>query len=427
MTKLSQPTRILLALILGLGLGIASAAAGGAWVANAVAIADPVGGVWLDALRMTIIPLIVSLLITAIAGTAAAARAGRLAGRAVILFLILLWISAGLSAVLTPLLLDLWPLGAESALALRAALAQTPAAGEVAGIGDFLRSFVPTNLIAAAAEDAILPLIFFTVVFAFALTRVPDEPRERLTAFFRAVADVMLVMIGWVLWLAPIGIFALAYVLGARAGTAAFGALVHYVVIVTAIGTVIWLLAYPLAVFGGRLSLTRFAREIAPAQAMAISTQSSLACLPPMLRSAERLGVPVAASGVVLPLAVAVFRATGPAMNLAVVLYVAHWLGIELTPMQLGAAIVMAATTTIASVSLPGQISFVTSIAPIAMAAGVPIEPLLLLIAVENIPDIMRTIGNVTTNVAATATVARLSGYDEEDATTREDRLLEGS
>ena len=424
---MSQATRILLALAAGLLLGIATAAM--PWVERAIAVAEPVGGLWLDALRMTIVPLIVSLLITGIAASAEAARASRLAGRAVILFMAVLWTSALIAALLTPLLLNLWPMPGESAAALRSALSgSAQEVGEIPTIGQFVRSLVPTNPIAAAANDQILPLMFFTIVFAFALTRLPEGPRAQLTGFFRAIADVMLVIINWVLWLAPVGVFALAYVVGARAGAAAFGALIHYVVIVSAVGVVIWFLAWPLAMMGGRLGFLAFTRAVGPSHAVAISTQSSLASLPAMLKGSERLGVPVAASGVVLPLAVAIFRATGPAMNLAVAIYVAHWFGIPLGPMQLAAGVAAAATTTIGSVSLPGSISFITSIAPICLAMGVPIEPLVLLVAVETLPDIVRTTGNVSMDVAATATVARRSGYDETAPQSEQDRLLvEGS
>jgi proton glutamate symport protein len=267
---------------------------------------------WLNALQMTIVPLVVA---------AADHRHRRLgrggAGRpprrpALILFVVLLWTSIA-AALLTPLLLDLFPLPAESAARCAARWpSHRQAVGEVPSFADFLRSIVPTNPIAAAANDAILPLIVFTTVFAFAMTRLPEEPREHLVGFFQAIADTMLVMINWVLWIAPIGVFALAYVVGARAGAPAFGALLHYVLIVSAVGIVIWLAAWPLAMSApGSLGRCRFTRAIAPSQALAISTQSSLACLPAMLRAAEKLGVPVAASGVVLPMAVAVFRATG--------------------------------------------------------------------------------------------------------------------
>jgi Na+/H+-dicarboxylate symporter len=137
-----------------------------------------------------------------------------------------------------------------------------------------------------------------------------------------------------------------------------------------------------------------------------------------MLRGAEMLQIPVAASGVVLPLAVAVFRITGPAMNLAVALYIAHWFGIELGPMQIAAGVAAAAITTIGAVGLPGQITFITSIAPICFALGVPIAPLALLIAVETIPDIVRTLGNVTMDLAATATLTRGRASDSDAAAT---------
>lgn len=392
---------------------------------GAASVAEPIGALWLNALQMTIVPLVVSLLITGIAASAEAARASRLAGRAILLFIVLLWTSSALAMLLTPLLLDLWPLAPDAAAALRAALTTTDTSAQAPGLADFLRSILPSNPVAAAAEDAILPLILFTLIFAFALTRLPAEPRETLTAFFRAVADVMLVMIGWILWVGPIGVLALAYVVGVRAGGAAFGALLHYVIIVSAVGVVVWLLSFVMGAIGGRMSLPAFVRALGPTQAVAVSTQSSLASLPAMLRSAERIGVPARASGLVLPLAVAMFRITGPAMNLAVVIYIAHWFGVELGPTQIAAGIAAAAITTMGAAGVPGQASFVTSIAPICIAMGVPIAPLALLIAVETIPDIFRTLGNVTMDVAATATVSKRSGFDAAEAGT-EDRLLMG-
>jgi proton glutamate symport protein len=291
------------------------------------------------------------------------------------------------------------------------------------GFGDFLRSIVPTNPIAAASESAILPLIVFVVIFAFALIRLPDEPRKTLTGFFQAVADTMLVVIGWVLWIGPIGVFALAYVVGARAGATAFGALLHYVMIVVAVGSVMWLAAWPLAWFGARISPLRFTRAVAASQAMAFSTQSSLACLPAMLRANAKLGVPVEASGVTLPMAVAIFRATGPAMNLAVAIYIAYLTGVPLTPMVLAFGVAAAAMTTMGAVGIPGQASFVTSIAPICLAMGVDIAPLAIFIAIEVIPDLVRTMGNVSMDVAATTVVSKRSGFTDAPET-EEDKLL---
>jgi Na+/H+-dicarboxylate symporter len=413
---MSQATRILLALAVGLALGVAAFAWAPGFADSAANLADPIGALWLNGLRMTIVPLLVALLVTGIAQTAAAAKAGAIAGRALAWIIALMTLSAILGAVLTPLFLSVAPMPEASAAALRGALTTAAPVGEVPPFTDFLRSLVPTNPIAAAATDAILPLIIFTGVFAFAVTRLPVAPRTTLTSFFSALADAMIIVIEWVLKLAPIGVFALAFVVGARSGAAAFGAVLHYILIVAAVGLVISLLAYPLAVLGGRVPFGRFARTIAPVQALAISTQSSLACLPLMLKKSEQLGVPERTAGIVLPLAVALLRATGPAMNIAVALYVANWFGVELGPAQYGVAIVAAVLTSMGSVSLPGQVSFVTAIAPICLIIGAPVEALALLIAVEVLPDIVRTLGNVMMDVAVTTTVSRQAGETQESS-----------
>jgi Na+/H+-dicarboxylate symporter len=413
---MSQATRILLALAVGLALGIGAAAASPDFATGAASLADPIGNLWLNGLRMTIVPLLVALLVTGIAQTAEAAKAGKIAARALAWIITLMTLSAIAGAVLTPLFLSIAPMPEASAAALRNALTTTSPVGEVPPFADFLRSIVPTNPVSAAASDAILPLIIFTSVFAFAVTRLPVQPRTTLTSFFSALADAMIIVIEWVLKLAPIGVFALAFVVGARSGAAAFGAVLHYILLVASIGVVVSLFAYPLAMLGGRVPLGRFAREIAPVQALAISTQSSLACLPIMLKKSEALGVPERTAGIVLPLAVALLRATGPAMNLAVALYVASWFGVEVGPAQYAVAILAAVLTSMGSVSLPGQVSFVTAIAPICLLIGAPIEALAILIAVEVLPDIVRTLGNVMMDVAVTTTVSRQAGETQDDA-----------
>jgi Na+/H+-dicarboxylate symporter len=405
---MSQAMRVLAALIAGLVLGIVAAEAHGPWAAWGTVIAQPIGTAWLNGLQMTIVPLVVSLLVLGIAATADAASAGKLAGRSMALYLGVLWGGTIMAAFLTPALLHWWPLDPSAAHALRTALADAKPVGDVPPFSDVLAAMIPNNPVTAAANNAFLPLVVFTLAFAFAIVRLPAPQRKVMIDFFRAVGDAMLIVIGWVLALAPIGVSALAFLVGAKAGTAAFGALLHYVIIVSAVGMSVWLFAYPMAVFGGRVSLGKFLKASAPSQAVAISTQSSLASLPAMLDGAERLGIHNQTSGVTLPLAVAIFRATGPAMNLAVAIYVAVWFGIPLTAGNLTAGVIVAAITTLGAVSLPGTISYISSIAPIAAAMGVPIAPLGLLVAIETFPDIIRTLGNVTMDLAtATALSAR--------------------
>jgi Na+/H+-dicarboxylate symporter len=410
---MSQATRILLALIAGLAAGIALARFAPGAVPNVVAVAEPLGTAWLHALQMTIVPLVVSLLVTGVAATAEAARAGRLAARAIALYVALLATSATIAALLTPLLLALAPLPAASAAALRRALSDASAVPAVPPLGEFFAGIVPTNVIHAAADDAFLSLIIFTLVFAFAIARIERAQRDLLVRLFTALRDAMLVVIDWVLWIAPAGVLALALVVGARAGTGAFGALIHYILIVSASGVAVMLLAYPIARLGAHLPLGTFARATLPAQAVAISTQSSLASMPAMIEGARDLGVDVRVAGVTLPLAVAIFRATGPAMNLAVAIYVATWFGVTLSPPTLAIGVVVATLTSLGSVSLPGTVSYVSAIAPIAGTIGAPIAPLGLLVAVETIPDIVRTVGNVTMDIATTALLGRRGDADD--------------
>jgi Na+/H+-dicarboxylate symporter len=399
---------VLGALVAGLLLGALSAQAGG-YREPLVQIASTVGGLWLDALKMTVIPLIIALLVTGIVSGADQARAGGIAGRSILWFVVVLTSSAAFGALAMPALLEAFPLPASSAEALRAGLASVDSAATAASVPtvqDWLRGLIPTNPIAAAANDKVLALVVFTAVFAFAVTRIGVEERQAVGRFFKGIQDAMLVVVGWVLALAPIGVLGLAFAVGAGAGGSAFGAVLHYVVMVSLIGIVVTLFGYVIAVTFARWRLGDFARAMIAPQAVAISTQSSLASLPAMLDASARLRVPQRNADVTLPLAVALFRATGPAMNVAVAIYVAYWMGVDLHLGNLIAGFAVASIASYWAVSLPGALSFVTSIAPIALAMGVPIEPLALLIAVEVLPDIFRTLGNVTWDVVVTGAVA---------------------
>lgn len=407
-----SPLTILVALIGGLIAGLLLAWAAPEHVEGITAWADPIGALWLRALQMTIIPLVVSLLITGIVTSVAAARAGRLAGWSVGIFMAVLWLGTIMAAFVTPLLLELFPAPLEAARSLTASLGSAADIGEIPPFSEFIKAMIPTNPVAAAANDAILPLIIFSAIFGLAITRLEADAQGRLSALFAALGDAMLVIIGWVLAIAPVGVAALAFVVAARTGVGAIGVFLHYIAIVSAIGCIIWFSAYPFAIFAGKLRLGAFTRAVVAPQVVAISTQSSLASLPAMLRACATLGVRETSADVTLPLAVALFRATSPSMNLAVVIYVATLSGVPLTPATLAIGVAVAATTTLGSVSLPGTISFISSCAPIAIAMGVPLEPLALLVAVETLPDIIRTVGNVTMDTATAAVADRLGGED---------------
>lgn len=369
-----------------------------------LAIAEPMGNLWLRALQLTILPLVIGLVVTGISQTLAAAGGGGLARRAVGLFVMVLLAAGTMSALLVPALLELFPIPAKAVAALSGG-ATDP--GKVPGLADILNAMMPKNIFAAAAEGAMLPVVVFASLFALALTRIGAAQRQAMVTFFEALAGAMMVIVGWVLMLAPLGVFGLAVSLGAQTGADAIGALAHYILVVAAAGLVVLLAGYVLAATLGGQRLGAFAKAMLPVNAVAISTQSSLASLPAMLAATRRLGVREATADFVLPMAVAIFRATSPAMNMGVAIYAAYLTGTPLSVAALVAGVLVAFLVSLSSVSLPGTISFVISVGPIAMAMGVPIEPLALLVAVEMLPDIMRTLGNVTLDVAVTSAVDR--------------------
>lgn len=399
----------LLALLAGLALGAMSGAIDAGQRDLILSAAEFIGGLWLNALKMTVIPLVVALLITGVAQSAETAKASAVAGRTVAWAVAICTASAIVGALLVMALTAANPLSRDTAMQLQEALGRIDpiASGPLPGIADFFKGVIPSNVAAAATNGDVLPLVVFALLFAMAVTKTRGEGRRLVVGFFEEVGDTLLVIIGWVLALAPIGVFALALTVGAAAGGAGFTGLGHYVLTISIIGVLVTLAAYPLAMAAGGVRLGRFTRALIAPQAVAISTRSSLASLPAMLEAARSLGVRDQTADVTLPIAVALFRATGPAMNTAVAFYVAHWLGIEPNMGQVIAAVAVGAVMSYGAVSLPGEVSFISSIAPIAMALGVPIAPLALLVAVEMVPDIFRTVGNVTMDVAVTTAVDR--------------------
>lgn len=408
---MSLTVRILIALALGLASGIMLAEWGGSWEAPAVALAQPVGKAWLGGLQMPLIPLIFALLVTGIAQAATTARTNGMAARAIGLFALLLVGAAAVAALVGPLLLHLWPVpaGAVGALAGAGTVAEVP---DVRPSAQWLLGFIPVNPLKSATDGQVVAVVLFALLFGFAVTRIVPERRALLTGFFQALADALLILVGWVLWLAPVGVFALALVAGARSGLATAGALLHYIGFIVLLCVVVTLLVYPLVVIAGRIAPGRFLRAALPAQAIAFSTQSSIASLPAMIQASDGpLAVRGTTRSIVLPLAISLFRITSPPANLGVALYVAAMNGVALGPAQLVMGVAVAALVSLAAVGLPSQITFFTTTGPICLAMGVPVEALPLLLAVETVPDIFRTVGNVTADMA-TARILDQAGDD---------------
>ncbi|RPE77056.1 dicarboxylate/amino acid:cation symporter [Vulcaniibacterium tengchongense] len=405
---MSTTARVLLGLFLGalIGLGLA-------WWDTAIAgrVADavqPVGRMWLNALQMTVVPLVAALVILGVNTARDAAASGRTARRAIACFVVLLAAGAALAAVAAPLLLSLLPRPAGLAESLRASAAGEAGLSVPGSLSDWFAAVIPSNAIAAAAQSAMLPLVVFALFFGFALAKIEDARRARLLELVQAVADVMIVIVRWVLWAAPLGVFALVLAVCARVGGGMLGAFGTYIGLQIALYLAMTLLLYPIAVVFGGERLRRFALAILPAQTIAASTQSSLVSLPAMLESARtRLGYPLATTSLVLPMAVSLFRITSPMQYIGVACFIAWAYGVELSAAQLAAGAALAVVISMGSVGLPGQVSFMATNMPVTQAMGLPVEPLGLLLALDTVPDVFATLGNVTADLTATSVVAR--------------------
>ena len=396
--------RVLTALLGGAALGIAFASVQPALARDVAAVAQPIGDLWLNALQMTVVPLVVALVVLGVASTSDAAVSGRTARRAIVVFLLLLCAGATFAAIFAPFQLSLLPRDPELIASLRAAIGAPPAA-EVATAG-FAQRFVtiiPSNVIAAAAQAAMLPLVVCSLLFGFALTRIESRRRAQAIDLFQTLADTTVIVVRWVLWAAPLGVFALAFSVCVKAGLSVLSALGWYIVAMCTLYLFVTLGLYVVAVFAGGQKLRRFAAGILPAQAIALSTQSSLATLPAMAEIArDRLGCAPAVTSLVLPMAVSLFRMTSPVQYIGVSCFIAWIYGVDLNASQLAIGAALAVVISLGSVGLPGQVSLMAMNMPVVQSMGLPIAPLGLMLAVETIPDAFATVGNVTGDLAAT-------------------------
>jgi len=397
--------RVFAGLVAGAAAGLALAHWAPDSVEAVTAVARPVGTLWLHALQMTVVPLVVSLIVVGVSQAADVAAGGRIARRALAWILVLAVGASAFTAFVAPRILAACPRAGDlSAVLASPAAADAAPAAAGANILDRITALVPVNVAAAAAQGAIAPLVVFSLAFAFALTRLPATRREPVVAIAHAVADAMLVIVDWVLLAGPVGVFALILPVAARAGAAALGALGVYVAVLIGLYLVVTVAACAVAWLGG-VSCRRFAAAALPAQAVAAGTQSSLASVPAMMKASAALGYPPRIGGLVIPLTVSLFRITSPVQYVTVASFIGWAYGTPPDAWSLAVAAVLAVVISLGSVGLPGQASFMGTILPVVQAAGMPLEPLGLLLAVDLIPDVFATIGNVTGDLAVTSLV----------------------
>lgn len=411
---MNATARVLAGLALGALAGLALDAYDPALAGRVADWVQPFGRLWLNALQMTVVPLVFALVVVGVNTASDAAASGRIARRALVAFVVLLAMGVAVAAAAAPLLYSLFTRHEALTAALSGAVApQATGAAQAVGWADWLNGIVPSNALMAAAQSAMLPLVVFALFFGFALSHIEAARRDSVVTFFQAIADTMIVTVRWVLWAAPLGVFALILAVCARAGMQMIGALGVYVLVECTLYLLVTLLMLPVAWLWGGERLRRYVPALVPAQIVAASTQSSLASLPAMLESTvQRLGYPQRVAALVLPMAVSLFRLTSPVQYVASACFIAWALNVPLGVPQLVAGAALAVVISLGSVGLPGQVSFLATNLPVAQAMGVPVGPLALMLAVDTLPDALATLGNVTANITVVSVVSHQSASD---------------
>lgn len=402
----------LAALALGFLLGTWGHSSGTSYAFDVAALLSPIGKVWVNALRMVVVPLVVAQLVYTLVTAGGSKALGRITSSSFLTFGGLLILSAVLTITIVPITLARIEFPAEALAVLRTASAPAASAGPIAAAApvDFLSQLIPPNVFRAATQDNLLGLMVFAIAFGIAVSGMSPSRRELIGELFRTIAEAMMTIVGWIVWLMPVAVFSLALGASSNAGIGAVKVIATFVVLMCAVLCAFTLLQYPLAAMLGGVSIRRFAAALLPVQIVAVGTRSSIASLPMLLeRGRDHLGLRPEVSSVVMPLAVSTFKINRAISSPFQFLFLAHVYGIDLSLVQIvtftGLAIFLSFTT----LGIPSGGLLMRS-APLYLAAGIPIEGYLLAEAAESIPDIFKTLLNVTGNMTAASIVNRMTG-----------------
>jgi DAACS family dicarboxylate/amino acid:cation (Na+ or H+) symporter len=413
-------TKILLGLALGLVAGLVSNHLWGGsttldWIVNNVA--DPVGQIFLSMLFMVVVPLVFTSLALGVSGLGDLNKVGRIGGKAFLIFIM----TTGAAVVIGLTLVNIFKPGASLDPLIRAELLETYGslasdridAGEANtfGIHTFV-NIVPRNPIAAASRGDMLGLIFFTIVFGIALTRLPAAVSAPVIRVIEGIGQAVSIMIGFAMKLAPIGVTGLIFSVTAQFGLGVLRSLAGYVIMV--------LLALAIHQFGVITVLARIFAGVKPRDffrrtrtliVTAFSTSSSNATLPTTIKTAqEEFGVPKEVAGFVLPLG-ATMNMNGTALFEGMtVLFLAQVFGVDLSlPMQL-VVVVMSVITAIGVAGVPG--GSIPLLAMVLEIVGVPGTGIALILGVDRILDMSRTVPNVTGDLLTSLIVTKREGLE---------------
>ncbi len=412
---MTQSSRLTLGLAAGLAFGVlASATADPTLLAVARAL-RPVGAIFLNLLSMVVLPLVVAALFVGVAGLGSPRELGSVGAGALAFFWITTVVAIAIGFALAAALLPYATLSPAEQSALRTLAADSSATRQApplpGGIA-FLIELVPRNPVQAAVQGSLLPLVVFTTIFAVGAATLPVEKRATLVGIGDAVTQVMIHIVQWVLALAPLGIFALVAGAVAQVGWSLVRGMAVMMVAVIAGTTLLTAIVYlPIVAVFAKVGPRRFLRAALPSMTMGFSTTSSLATLPTMLDAARtELSIPQPVAGFVLPLAATLNRGGSALYQAVAIVFMAGFYGtpIGLSQFLAAGAAIFLASLTVAAVPTGS----VLSLAPAFTSMGLPLSGMSLLLGLDRIPDMFRTMTNVAGHLAAATTVARTSRQD---------------
>lgn len=408
-------TQILAAIILAVIAGSLSGVEGRSLGIHWYSVYDFIGRVFLNALKMLIVPLIVSSIIVGIAGIAKGGRLGMLGAKTVGFYLTttMLAVLAGLMFVniVNPGLRDGQPVGPELALEatdidVRARVGE----GRLTDLIEIFVRMVPENVVDSAARTDMLGLIFFALLFGYFMARAEHKYAETLYSFWEGVFEVMMKITGLVMMFAPIGVFGLVSGVVAQTGFDAAQPLLIFAATVAAalLFHLFVTISVLLRVFAG-IGPIRMIRAMAPALLTAFSTASSLATLPLTLRCVrENVGVSQRTTSFVLPLGATVNMNGTALYECVAAMFIAQAYGLELTFTVQFVIVITALVTSIGVAGVPA--ASMVAIGIILTAIGLPLEALGVLFVFDRLLDMMRTAINIYGDAVCAVIVARLEG-----------------
>lgn len=411
-------TKILIGLVAGVVAGLVANLLGLEWLQSLLAALEPLGTVFIRLITMVVIPLVVASLLVGTASLGDLRKLGRIGGKTVVFYLGTTAIAVTIGLLLSNIVLP----GSRIDPATRDALAATFAeeaqgrvelAAQSPSVRDVLIGMIPSNPIQSAAQGDLLPLIVFTIIFGAAVSLIAEERKRAVLDFFQGVNDTVMVVIDWVMRLAPYAVFALIAAVVSRFGIDLLRSLLFYTLTVVA-GLLLHAFGtYALLVrFLVKMNPATFYRRIAEAPLVAFSTSSSNATLPVTMETAEEdLGISNEVSSFVLPLGATV-NMDGTALYQAVaVMFIAQIYGVPMGMGQQLTIVLMATLASIGAAGVPsaGIIILIVVLQQVGLgsqaAAGIA-----LILGVDRILDMLRTAVNVTGDLTAASFVARSEG-----------------